>query len=304
MPLRSADADDLVYVEDLHLAAPTLARSSGAAALDDAGRASCRAQPAPQGVEFLGEIFIVCRLQDIPDRVGCFSFYPTKNMTTGEGGMVTTDDDELAGRIRTLMAHGLSATTLERERLERPWLRAAMVPGYNFRLSNILAALGASQLSRLDDMNARRREHAARYSEELERFDELELPVEADGCRHVWQMYTVKLRGLDRTPFIRAPARGGRGGERALRRSCAPAALYAGLERARWTDLPVTERVASTIVTLPLWPGMVTDQRRHVVASVPAAVADRQTAARLSRSRTHRPRNREGVRPNLEHRRQ
>jgi DegT/DnrJ/EryC1/StrS aminotransferase family len=84
----------------------------------------------------------------------------------------------------------------------------------------------------------------------------------------------------------------------------APAPYYAGLQRARWTDLPVTERVVSTIVTLPLWPGMVTDQRRHVVASVAAAVADRQTAARLRRSRTRRPCNREGVRPNLEHRRQ
>ncbi|MBM4431419.1 MAG: DegT/DnrJ/EryC1/StrS family aminotransferase, partial [Chloroflexi bacterium] len=135
--------------------------------------------------------------------VGCYSFYPTKNMTTGEGGMVVTNDDALAERIRTYVGHGISSNTLAREKAERPWLRAATLPGYNFRLSNIQAALGVGQLARLDEMNARRREHAAWYNAHLAEFQELlDLPVEANGCLHVYQMYTVKLKGVDRTAFL------------------------------------------------------------------------------------------------------
>ena len=74
--------------------------------------------------------------------VGCFSFFPTKNVTTGEGGMLTTDDDELAEHVRTMIGHGISKSTFQREKEIRPWFRSAKRVGYNFLLSNILAAIG------------------------------------------------------------------------------------------------------------------------------------------------------------------
>jgi dTDP-4-amino-4,6-dideoxygalactose transaminase len=209
--------------------------------------------------------------------VGCFSFYPTKNMTTGEGGMVTTDDEQLANRIRTLTAHGISSSALARERQEQPWLRASTVAGYNFRLSNVLAALGLSQLSRLDNMNALRREHAAAYLEGLHGFEELVLPVEADRCFHVWQMFTVKLQGLDRTRFLGQLRDAGVGATVHFDPPVHRQPFYESREGFRVRDLPVTERIASTIVTLPLWPSMAPEQRRHVTESVIAAVTTRIT---------------------------
>ena len=210
--------------------------------------------------------------------VGCYSFYPTKNMTTGEGGMVVTNDDALAERIRTYVGHGISSNTLAREKAERPWLRAATLPGYNFRLSNIQAALGVGQLARLDEMNTRRREHAAWYNAHLAEFEELDLPVEADGCLHVYQMYTVKLKGVDRTAFLAELRRRGVGASVHFDPPVHQQPYYADLLRQRCFDLPVTERVSDSIVTLPIYPGMMPAQREHVVASVRAALLNARRA--------------------------
>jgi len=212
--------------------------------------------------------------------IGCYSFYPTKNMTTGEGGMVVTDDDALAERIRTYVGHGISSNTLAREKAERPWLRAATLPGYNFRLSNIQAALGVGQLARLDEMNTRRREHAAWYNAHLVEVQELlDLPVEADGCLHVFQMYTVKLKGVDRTAFLAELRRRGVGANVHFDPPVHQQPYYADLLRQRRFDLPVTEQVSVSIVTLPIYPGMTPAQREHIIASVRAALLNARQVA-------------------------
>ncbi len=204
--------------------------------------------------------------------IGCFSFYPTKNMTTGEGGMITTDDDALAGRLRAYVSHGIPSTSADRQKADKPWLRAAVQPGFNLRLSNIHAALGVGQLARLDAMNVRRREHAAWYTTRLRARPELDLPVEAPGCRHVYQMYTVKLKGRDRDTFLARLRARGVGASVHFDPPVHRQPMYAGWER-RFA-LPVTERVAASIVTLPLFPGMTPDQREYVAASVEAALAE------------------------------
>lgn len=204
--------------------------------------------------------------------VGCFSFYPTKNMTTGEGGLVATDDGALADQLRMYIGHGIPSTPAQREKSDRPWYRAAVLPGFNLRMSNIHAALGVGQLARLDAMNARRREHAAWYSERLAAHPELDLPVEADGCLHVYQMYTVKLKGHDRAAFLAAMRRRGVGATVHFDPPVHLQPMYAGWER-RFA-LPVTEQVAACIVTLPLYPGMTPAQREHVAASVEQALAE------------------------------
>jgi dTDP-4-amino-4,6-dideoxygalactose transaminase len=205
--------------------------------------------------------------------VGCYSFYPTKHMTTGEGGMITTDDDALAERMRLYVGHGIPFTPADRLREERPWYRAAELAGYNFRMSNIHAALGVWQLARLDAMNARRREHAAWYRERLAGIDALELPVEGEGCMHVYQMYTVKLNGVDRGRFLDELRRRGVGASVHFDPPVHLQPMYAGWERR--FELPVTEHIASRIVTLPIFPGLTQAHREHVVASVKAALGGR-----------------------------
>jgi perosamine synthetase len=204
--------------------------------------------------------------------VGCYSFYPTKNMTTGEGGMLVTNDDEVAERARTYVGHGVSSNTMARERTERPWLRAATLPGYNFRMSNIHAALGVGQLERLDEMNGRRREHAAWYDRHLAEFPELELPVEAPRRTHVYQMYTVRLRGVDRTRVLAELRSRGIGASVHFDPPVHRQPYYAELLADKTPDLPVTERVSATICTLPMFPGLNEEQREHVRDSLGAAL--------------------------------
>jgi perosamine synthetase len=204
--------------------------------------------------------------------IGCFSFYPTKNMTTGEGGMITTEDDNLADRIRAFVGHGIASNTLARERAERPWLRAATLPGYNFRLSNIHAALGVGQLGRLDEMNRMRREHAACFSAQLAQYKEVDLPVETDNCYHVYQMYTIKLKGVNRTDFLSELRAHGIGASVHFDPPVHQQPCYENLHRQHPFALPVTEQVAATIVTLPIFPRMTSAQRQHIISNIEVAL--------------------------------
>ncbi len=114
--------------------------------------------------------------------VATFSFYPTKNMTTGEGGMVTTDDDRLARRLRLLRNHG---------QVER-YLHTIL--GYNYRMTEIAAALGRVQLRKLDAWNEARRRNAELLTSLISRLDCVEPPTVRPGVRHVFHQYVVRIR--------------------------------------------------------------------------------------------------------------
>jgi len=187
--------------------------------------------------------------------MGCWSFYPTKNLATGEGGMLTTTDGALADKARAIAGHGVASSTWAREKKEKPWLRAATYAGFNFRMSNVLAALGTVQMKKLDRMNEARRKHAAQYNSLLSK-DHFDLPVEAPGRRHVYQMYTMKLQDVDRTAFL-AELRGqGIGATVHFDPPVHTQPYYAEMLAGTKLDLPATTRVTQTIVTLPLYPAM------------------------------------------------
>ncbi len=112
---------------------------------------------------------------------GAFSFYPTKNMTTGEGGMITTDDEEIAERARAIRDQGQTS------KYHHEYI------GFNYRMTEINAAIGLVQLSKLDEFNGRRKEIARRYTEELEGYIE-PLPV-PDWADPVWHLYPVRVKG-------------------------------------------------------------------------------------------------------------
>lgn len=114
--------------------------------------------------------------------VGCFSFYPTKNMTTGEGGMITTNNAKVAERARTLINQG------QRERYRHEVL------GYNYRMTDISAAIGRAQLKKLDRFNKKRRANAKFYDEQLKG---VETPYVAPGVTHVYHQYTIRVKNRD-----------------------------------------------------------------------------------------------------------
>jgi perosamine synthetase len=135
-----------------------------------------------------------------------FSFYATKNLTTAEGGMITTDDDEYADRMRIWVLHGISRDAWKRYSAEGSWYYEVALPGFKYNLTDMQSALGLHQLARLEEMNQRRTELAARYRAGLRDLPEIELPTVSPDIRHAWHLYAIRLRlerlRIDRGEFI------------------------------------------------------------------------------------------------------
>ncbi len=123
-----------------------------------------------------------------------FSFHPVKHLTTGEGGMVTTDDANFADRLRRFRNHGISSDHRQRER-EGTWRYDMVDLGFNYRLNDIQCALGLSQLRRLAQSIERRRAIADRYAGSLGGFAQLRIPIELGDRRHSWHLYAIRLQG-------------------------------------------------------------------------------------------------------------
>lgn len=175
---------------------------------------------------------------------GTFSFYPTKNMTTGEGGMITTDDKNAAERARMIRSHG------SRQRYFHEML------GYNLRMTDMSAALGLVQLRRLDDFNETRIRNAGYLSDRLNNINGLRLPYNHERCRHVFHQYTVSLNSTtaSRDEVVAFLNKKGIG-----------TGIYYPLpihkqpyykEIGYRDSLPVSERAAAEVVSLPVHPGI------------------------------------------------
>jgi perosamine synthetase len=129
--------------------------------------------------------------------MGCFSFYPTKIITTIEGGMVTTDNEEYAKKLKLLREHGMSRTALDRE-TSNTWYYDVVDVGYNYRLTEPQAALGLSQLKRIDEGIRRRINAAKYYTKQLSKHaSNVTPPYEAPDRSHIHHLYTVKIKKVD-----------------------------------------------------------------------------------------------------------
>lgn len=205
---------------------------------------------------------------------GCFSFFPTKNITTGEGGMITTNDSDLIKKIRALSSHGIVSTTMERSARKIPWIRDAFFAGYNFRMPHLSAAIGLEQIKKVDKMNALRRKHAHYLNTRLSEFEEIQPPVEAKNCLHVYQMYVIKLldKRIKRDFFVSTLREQGIG---ASVHFCPPVHLqsfYRKRYRYKKGTLPITESLSSSVVTLPMYPQLTEDNLDRIVSSVKKAL--------------------------------
>jgi perosamine synthetase len=197
----------------------------------------------------------------------CFSFFPTKNVTTGEGGMVTTADAAVAARVRALLAHGIEKDLHEREKSARPWERSAVVPGYNLRMPDAAAAIGIVQMRKLARMNDRRRAIAARYAAGLAGLP-LDLPVERPGRVHVYQMYCPRVReGVDRDAVVEELRRRGVGASVHWEPAVHEMPAYRDLGVADG-DLPVTARTVGRVFSLPMFPGLADEQVDRVIEAL------------------------------------
>ena len=132
-----------------------------------------------------------------------FSFYATKNLTTGEGGMVTSRDPEMHDRMRLLCLHGISRDAWRRYEKNGNWFYEVLDCGFKYNLSDVLAAIGIQQLRKLERMTARRIEIAQLYTNAFKEIPELELPPDRSDSRHCWHLYALRLN-LDELSSSRA----------------------------------------------------------------------------------------------------
>jgi dTDP-4-amino-4,6-dideoxygalactose transaminase len=182
---------------------------------------------------------------------GCFSFYPTKNMTAGEGGMITTNDDGVAERCRLLRQHGM----------RRRYAHEAL--GFNFRLTDLQAAIGLVQLGKLDRFNRARRANADFFSKHLR---SVGVPAVPEGVTHVFHQYTVRVPGGKRDRLLARLREGGIGAE----------VYYPGLvyhqepyRSAGYSDyLPIAERAVGEVLSLPVHPALTTEELGRIVEEV------------------------------------
>jgi len=187
---------------------------------------------------------------------GCFSFYPTKNMTTGEGGMITCNDPAIADRCRILINHGQSEKYRHR------------ILGYNYRMTNIAAAIGRIQLRKLDRMNQERQNHARLYSASISG-DRLVLPITRAGCSHVFHQYAVRVppgRHVTRETVIRHLSDHGIGTAIHYPTPVHKQLVYQGCLSG--STCKVAEMVSQEILSLPVYPSLTDEECRQVVEAI------------------------------------
>lgn len=140
--------------------------------------------------------------------ITCFSFYANKNITTGEGGMLTTNNPEIANKARLLSYLGMEKDAWKRYSEEAAWFYRITDLGYKYNLSDILSSIGIEQLKKLNEINKKRREYTNYYTEKLEELEELTLPTEKEGVKSSWHLYPIIIKKdklkINRDQFIRA----------------------------------------------------------------------------------------------------
>ncbi len=188
---------------------------------------------------------------------GCFSFYPTKNMTSGEGGMLITDDPAIADRAAIMRAHGM------RQRYYHEMI------GYNYRMTDLHAAIGRVQLRRLSGWNAQRQANAAYLNRCLKELEaKVERPAVTPGYSHVYHQYTIRVQpdsAVNRDELRRLLDRQGIGSGVYYPVPIHRQAVYQERGYAYNAYLPVTEQATSEVLSLPVYPGL-TDRELEIIA--------------------------------------
>lgn len=203
-----------------------------------------------------------------------FSFHPVKLITTGEGGVVTTNDSDRAETLRLLRSHGIDKTAHHLSETCAPWAYDMVMLGRNYRLTDIQAALGISQSKKIDAFIEKRTAFARLYNELLQDVPGLELPVTRENVTHAWHIYTILLEGTRRDAvftYLKSHDIG-------VNLHYIPTYHFSYYRKNHPVDpskLPVTEDVFRHILTLPLYPGMGEENVHLVVETLKNAIRQR-----------------------------
>lgn len=202
--------------------------------------------------------------------VTAFSFYPTKNMTSGEGGMITTDNEEMAERIRKFAFFGINKEVWERYGKKQSWQYDIVLPGFKYNMSDIHAAIGRVQLRKLDEFNRQRSAMAQMFKTRLSCLgDCISFPPEMPETRHNWHLFPILVNQAGKTregliEFLH---------QRNIGSSVhfIPLHLFSYYQKAfgyKKGDFPATEKIFERIVSIPLYPSLSQGDVERVIAAI------------------------------------
>ena len=191
---------------------------------------------------------------------GCFSFYPTKNITTAEGGMVITNSKNIADKVRQLRSHGMLKSLKSRYAGSYPWVFDILEPGYNYRLDEIRCALGISQLRRIAKINKMRKTAASYYHSKLHNITGVILPDMVRDKSHSYHLYTIRVTksfGMSRNQLFKKLKQAG------IRTTVywMPIHKFTAYNRyVKKSNIKTTSKIYDEILSLPLFPNI---SKRH-----------------------------------------
>lgn len=206
-------------------------------------------------------------------KVGAYSFYATKTITTGEGGMFVTDDPAIADRARLMSLHGISRNAWNRYTASGSWYYEIEDVGYKYNMTDLAASMGLVQLDRAEELLAARRDLAARYATAIRASsvaDLIELPADTQDGSHAWHLYVIRLRTdrlrVDRGQVVDALKALGIGTSVHF----IPLHLHPYYSRKgfRAVDFPIATLEYERVLSLPIWPGLTPDDLRRVVSGL------------------------------------
>lgn len=201
--------------------------------------------------------------------VTVFSFGPIKMITTGMGGMITTENQEIDRKIRIMRSYGMDKSAYERETAEKgiPWKYSINTLGHNYRMTDISAAIGLVQLSKLEEFIAQRRKNAEHLTKELGKIKEIIPPTEPEDYKHVYLYYVIKVKNGLRDKL----------GIELLRRGIGvsvhwdpPLHLHALMRKFGYKegDFPITEKLSKEVLTLPVGPNLAYKDIEYIANSI------------------------------------
>ena len=214
------------------------------------------------GAHALGSVYKGKKVGSMSDMT-TFSFHPVKPITTGEGGMIVTDNEDFYKKMILFRSHGITRDDSMMTRNDGPWFYQQFNLGYNYRITDIQCALGCSQMKKLDRFLARRKEIVARYNEAFADCDNIITPYQLSDTESGWHLYIVQVKKCDRRQVFENMREKGIG----VNVHYIPVYMHPYYQEHGYKDVHCrnAEEIYSHIISLPLYPGLTSEQQDYVI---------------------------------------
>ena len=214
------------------------------------------------GAHALGSVYKGKKVGSMSDMT-TFSFHPVKPITTGEGGMIVTDNEDFYKKMILFRSHGITRDDSMMTRNDGPWFYQQFDLGYNYRITDIQCALGCSQMKKLDRFLARRKEIVARYNEAFADCDNIITPYQLSDTESGWHLYIVQVKNCDRRQVFEAM----REKEIGVNVHYIPVYMHPYYQEHGYENVHCAnaEEIYSHIISLPLYPGLTSEQQDYVI---------------------------------------